>query len=49
MDDVSMTAIGLCLNEDAQARGHDRSPRLLALNKMNKVKHEHNHVINKHA
>jgi hypothetical protein len=33
MDDVSMTAIGLCLNKNAYARGHDQSPWKLALNK----------------
>jgi hypothetical protein len=26
MDDVSMTAIGLCLKKDARAQDHDRLP-----------------------
>jgi hypothetical protein len=33
MDDVSMTAIGLCLSKDERARSHDRSPWRLTLNK----------------
>jgi hypothetical protein len=33
MDDMSMTAIGLCLNKNARAQSHDRPPWRLTLNK----------------
>jgi hypothetical protein len=47
MDDVSMTTIGLRINKDAST-GLRPIPMKISI-KINEVKHEHDHVLNKHA